>query len=167
MPKWTKGNSGYAGKGKGQGKSDLPTDIPARYDEAFLEEMDARSEVYKMMSQRLLSLVTSLGGLDGLSYQERSLCKRAIHLERLIEKRELTLAINGTIDEPGYFNAINALSGLYTKLGLKRRAKQISLRDYLNHANKPEPPSAPSPAPSGSQPFHREDANGKQRIDDQ
>ena len=79
---------------------------------------------------------------DGLSYQERSLCKRAIHLERLIEKRELTLALNGAVDEPGYFNAINALSGLYTKLGLKRRVKQLSLKDYLN-SSKTEPPSAP------------------------
>lgn len=148
MPKWTKGNSGYAGKGKGQGKSDLPTDIPARYDEAFLEEMDARSEVYKMMSQRLGALVTSLGGLDGLSYQERSLCKRAIHLERLIEKRELTLALDGTIDEPGYFNAVNVLSGLYSKLGMKRRTKLISLKDVLSQ----------QPAPSGPQP--KEDPNG-------
>lgn len=141
MPKFEKGNRAYLGA-TGQGKSDLPTDIPARYDEAFLEEMDARSEVYKMMSQRLLSLVTSLGGLDGLSYQERSLCKRAIHLERLIEKRELTLALDGAIDETGYFNAINVLSGLYGKLGLKRRAKTLSLKDYLN-SSKTEPPSAP------------------------
>lgn len=140
MPKWTKGNSGYAGKGKGQGKSDLPTDIPARFDEAFLEEMDARSEVYKMMSQRLGALVTSLGGIDGLSYQERSLCKRVIHLERLIEKRELTLALNGTIDETGYFNAVNVLSGLYSKLGLRRRVKQISLKDVLSQQPAPSEP---------------------------
>lgn len=154
MPKFEKGNRAYLGA-TGQGKSALPTDIPARYDESFLEEMDARSEVYKMMSQRLRSLVISLGGSDGLSYQERSLCKRAIHLERLIEKRELTLALNGTIDEPGYFNAINVLSGLYSKLGLKRRVKMVSLRDVLSQ----------QPAPSGPQP--KEDLNGKQRIDDQ
>lgn len=161
MPKFEKGNRAYLGA-TGQGKSDLPTDIPARYDEAFLEEMDARSEVYKMMSQRLLALVSSLGGASELSYQERSLCKRAIHLERLIEKRELTLALDGAVDEASYFNAVNVLSGLYSKLGMKRRSKQISLRDYLTA--KPEPPAAPSPAPSGLQTFHREDGNGKQRI---
>jgi hypothetical protein len=81
-----------------------------------------------------------------LSYQERSLCKRAIHLERLIEKRELTLALDGAVDEASYFNAVNVLSGLYSKLGMKRRSKQISLRDYLT--TKPEPQTtAPSPAP--------------------
>ena len=131
MPKFEKGNKAYLGA-SGQGKSNLPTDISARYDEAFLDEMDGRSPVYKMMSQRLFSLVTSLGGIDGLSYQERSLCRRAIHLERLIEKRELTLALDGTIDESGYFNAINVLSGLYSKLGMKRRTKSISLKDVLN-----------------------------------
>ena len=137
MPKFEKGNRAYLGA-TGQGKSDLPKDIPERFDEAFLEEMDARSEVYRMMSQRLGALVTSLGGLDGLSYQERSLCKRAIHLERLIEKRELTLALDGTIDEAGYFNALNVLSGLYSKLGFKRRVRTISLKDVLNQQPQPK-----------------------------
>lgn len=136
MPKFEKGNRAYIGA-KGQGKSDLPRDIPARYDEAFLDDMDGRSPVYKMMSQRLFRLVTSLGGIDGLSYQERSLCKRAIHLERLIEKRELTLALDGTIDEAGYFNAVNVLSGLYSKLGMKRRSKTISLKDVLSQQTTP------------------------------
>ncbi len=139
MPKFEKGNKAYL-KASGQGKSNLPTDISTRYGEAFLDEMDGRSPVYKMMSQRLFSLVTSLGGIDGLSYQERSLCKRAIHLERLIEKRELTLALDGTIDEPGYFNAVNVLSGLYSKLGMKRRTKTISLKDVLNQRSAPSGP---------------------------
>ena len=124
-----------------------PTDVPARFERNFLDSMDGRAEIVRTLRQRLGALVSDLGGLDSLSYQERSLCKRAIHLERLIEKRELTLAHGGTVDESGYFSAINVLNGLFSKLGMKRRSKQISLKDYLNAAKKPEP-EAPPPAPS-------------------
>ena len=120
-----------------------PTDVPARFERNFLDSMDGRAEIVRTLRQRLGALVSDLGGLDSLSYQERSLCKRAIHLERLIEKRELTLAHNGTIDESGYLSAINVLNGLFSKLGMKRRSKQISLKDYLSH--KPEPQPAPQP----------------------
>ena len=135
--------------GKRGMKSEKETDVPARHTPGFLEDMDGRTEVSRTLRQRLAALVSDLGGLDALSYQERSLCKRVIHLERLIEKRELSLAHNGIIDESGYFVAINVLNGLFTKLGLKRRAKTLSLKDYLNA--KPEPQLAPSSAPSGPQ----------------
>ena len=49
-----------------------------------------------------------------------------------------------------YLSAINVLSGLYSKVGMKRRAKTLSLKDYLS--NKPEPQLAPQPAPLGPQP---------------
>ena len=140
--------------GKQGMKSEKETDVSAKHTPGFLEDMDGRTEVSRTLRQRLGALVSDLGGLDALSYQERSLCKRVIHLERLIEKRELSLAHNGIIDESGYFVAINVLNGLFTKLGLKRRAKTLSLKDYLNA--KPEPQLAPSPAPSGPQP--KEDA---------
>ena len=156
MPKFTKGNRAYVGA-KGQGKSTLPSDVPARYEEGFLDSMDGRRPIPRQLKQRFGELVSGLGGLDGLSYQEQSLCKRAIHLERLIEKRELTLAHNGTVDESGYFNAINVLSGLYSKLGMKRRRRIVSLKDYLNA--KPEPPEAPQPAPS-PEPQPKENDNG-------
>ena len=129
--------------GKRGMKSEKETDVQAKHTPGFLEDMDGRTEVSRTLRQRLGALVSDLGGLDALSYQERSLCKRVIHLERLIEKRELSLAHNGSIDESGYFVAINVLNGLFTKLGLKRRAKTLSLKDYLN---------APQPAPSGPSP---------------
>jgi len=146
MARWSKENRGYAGPGKGQGKSSLPIDVPRRYEEGFLEEMDGRGEVVKLLRQRLAQLTGDLGGLDGLSYQERSLCKRIIHLERQLDKKELSLAHDTPIDESSYYNAINALSGLFAKIGLKRRAKLVnSLSAVLNAAKQPEPQPAPQP----------------------
>lgn len=134
-----------AGK-KGQ-KSEKETDVPARHTPGFLEDMDGRTEVSRILRQRLGALVSDLGGLDNLSYQERSLCKRIVHLERLIEKDELSMAHNRAVDKHAHFAALNTLTGLFHKIGMKRRAKQISLKDYLN---------AQQPAPSG--PLPKEDA---------
>ena len=131
--------------GKQGMKSEKETDVSAKHTPGFLEDMDGRTEVSRTLRQRLGALVSDLGGLDALSYQERSLCKRVIHLERLIEKRELSLAHNGIIDESGYFVAINVLNGLFTKLGLKRRAKILNLKDYLANSQQPAP-SGPSPS---------------------
>ena len=144
MPRWTKGNSGYAGKGKGQGKSALPTDVPVRYDEGFLDELDGRAEVTRTLRQRHGALVGDLGGLDCLSYQEQSVCRRIIHLERLIERQESILLQGGSVDLNYYLSAVNCLSGLLSKIGLKRKAKQLSLKDYLCANNKPEPHPAPT-----------------------
>lgn len=138
--------------GKPGQKSEKASEVAKRYRENFLDAMDGRAEVTRTLRERLGGLVSDLGGFDGLSYQERSLCKRIIHLERLIEKDELTLAHNGTIDRHVHFAAVNVLSGLYSKIGLKRRAKTLSLKDYLN---KPEPAPASQAPPS-----IKEDSNG-------
>ena len=130
------------------GKVEKPTDVEARYQEDFLLHLDGRVRVAKSLRERLGALVSDLGGHDSLSYQERSLCKRIVHLERVIEKYECTLAHGGTVDMHLYLSAINVLSGLYSKVGMKRRAKTLSLKDYLN---------AQQPAPSGPHPS-KEDA---------
>src|SRR5215472_2092246 len=120
-------------------KSEKPSEVSKRYRENFLDAMDGRAEVTRTLHERLSALIADLGGLDNLSYQERSLCKRIIHLERLIEKDELTLAHNGPIDRYAHFAALNSLSSLFGKLGLKRRARNISLKDYLSTKPEPDP----------------------------
>lgn len=116
---------------KGQ-KSDLNTEVSTRFSETFLDALDGRVRVARTLRDRLRGLTNDLGGVNGLSYQELSLCKRAIHLERQLEQFERTLAHGGTVDYTQYYSMINVLSGLFSKVGLKRRAKQIpSLSDYL------------------------------------
>ncbi|TKB74288.1 MAG: hypothetical protein E8D46_10155 [Nitrospira sp.] len=96
------------------------------------------------LRDRLHALTADLGGWSSLSYQEQSLCKRLVHLERLVELKELKLAQGGRLDENLYFNAINSLSGLLTKIGLKRRVKVVSLTDYLNNKPANEPKATPT-----------------------
>ena len=96
-----------------------------------MAEMDGRTLVARELRDRLHALSADLGGWNSLSYQERSLCRRVIHLERLTEQKELKLAQGGRLDENLYFNCINSLSGLWSKIGLKRRVKILALTDYL------------------------------------
>jgi len=118
-----------AGK-RGQ-RGTKPIEVGSQYNPRFLEELDRRSMVAKQLKERLRLLMTDLGGWRDLSYQEQSLCQRAVHLERLIETKELALAAGQAIDENKYTNAICALSGLLSKLGMKKRVKVLSLHDYL------------------------------------
>jgi hypothetical protein len=121
-----------------------PNEVPARYHTGFLEAMDGRVEAVRTLRQRLSQLMTDLGGERDLSYQEKSLCRRIVHLERLIERREMSMAHGGTVDESVHLASINSLCALFGKIGMKRRAKTIQLSDYLKNKHQD------NPAPQGS-----------------
>jgi hypothetical protein len=126
--------------GKPGQKSEKATDVSGPYDPT--QEVDGRSVVGRTLRDRLRGLVSDLGGLTNLSYQELSLCKRITHLERLLERQESILAHSGSVDLNCYYSAINTLSGLFSKIGMKRRARKIqSLEDYLKR-------STPAPGPA-------------------
>ena len=111
--------------GKQGAKSDKATEVPDRYDHDFMAQLYGRVKVARTLRDRLRALTNDLGGTSALSYQELSLCKRAVHLERLIEKREATLAHGGTLDENSYYSALTTLSSLFAKVGYKRRPKVV------------------------------------------
>ncbi len=118
--------------GKRGQKGTGSTEIADRYSADFLEELDGRVRTAKTLRQRLRALIADLGGESELSYQEMSLVKRCIHVERLLERRESTLAHGASIDDQAYFSGITTLSSLFTKLGLKRRAKPVqTIEQYL------------------------------------
>jgi hypothetical protein len=120
------------------------TDVANRYHGAVLDELDGRVRLARTLRERMRALTNDLGGINDLSYQEVSLCKRCVHLERLLEKKEATLAHGGTCDESTYLNAINALSGLYSKLGLRRRARVLpTLREYVTAQRQAAPTMTP------------------------
>lgn len=144
MPQFTKGNTAYLAA-TGQGQSDLPKDVPPKFVEGFLDELDGRAEIVKTLRRRFRALINDLGG-DGLSYQEKSLAKRAVHLERVIEKTEAILVRGGTVDMNVYLSCINIFTGVLNRLGMRKRAKTLSLKDYLTHVNNPAP-SEPQPQP--------------------
>ena len=112
-------------------KSTLLTEVPESYQEDFLAGMDRRSRVARVLRQRLVELQTDLGGADSISYARRSLCKRAVHIEAVIEAKEEALARGDEVDLGPYVQAVNSLIGLYKTLGLERCARDVSLGEYL------------------------------------
>jgi len=115
---------------KGQ-HSNLLTVVPPRNADDFLAAMDRRCKAAKMLTARLYSLMQDLGGIENLSYQQRSLCKRAVHLEGIIETWELEMTEGKSVDVSVHTQALNSLIGLYRHLGLKRVARDVRLKDVL------------------------------------
>jgi hypothetical protein len=105
------------------------TQIPPKYTPDWLDKMDGRTTVAKIVRDRLDSLHNDLGGIDGLSYQKKSLCKRAVWLEAVIESQELALAKGEDVDQGKMTQATNSLIGLFRVLGMERQARQV---DDLN-----------------------------------
>jgi hypothetical protein len=132
--RWTKGQSG-----RKRGTVTRSTDIP-EWGNTTLDQMDQRGRVVRAMRQDLNALHSDLGGLSNISVMEKILCEKIVQLKRLTEKKEALMLQDQQIDEGAYVNAVSCLSGLVSKLGLKRRAKQIhSLSAVLNAAKQPAP----------------------------
>ena len=108
------------------------TDIPQQYTPDWLEKLDGRTAIARAVNERLAALLSDLGGADCLSYQRRSLAKRAIWTEALIEQTEAALARGEEVDVGRMTQANNSLIGLYKALGLERAARDVpDLQTYL------------------------------------
>ena len=106
--------------------------VPNRYSADWLEKLDGRTAIARAVNERLAMLESDLGGRDAMSYQQRSLAKRAIWTEALIEQQESAVARGEEIDQGRLTQAVNSLIGLYKTLGLERRAREVpDLQSYL------------------------------------
>ncbi|MCG5527344.1 MULTISPECIES: hypothetical protein [Halorhodospira] len=107
-------------------------EVPQQFAQDWIQKLDGRTKLAQAVRQRLDALQADLGGPGALSYQERSLCRRALWLEALIEQREAALARGEPIDEGSHTQSINALMGVWKALGLKRRSRDVpDLQTYL------------------------------------
>lgn len=114
------------------GTQSKSAEIPGRYSADWIERLDGRTSIAKAVSERLHALTNDLGGVESLSYQQRSLCKRAIWMEAIIEQQEAELARGGEVDQGRLTQAVNSLIGLLKTLGLERRAREVpTLHDYI------------------------------------
>ena len=77
------------------------------------------------MRDRFVALTNDLGGVDRLSYAQRSLCERALWLEFWLASQERSLAAGSEFDAGKWTQACNALQGIFTKLGLKRVPRDV------------------------------------------
>ena len=106
--------------------------LPERFESGWLAKMDTRMALVRELRARLDALATDLGGMDALSYQERSLCERAIFVEYLLAKQERELIEGAEFDQGAWVQSVNALSGLFNRLGLQRRQQDVpSLQTWI------------------------------------
>lgn len=110
-------------------KHDNAATIPNRFEPRFWESGDGRCSVIKELRRRYDELIADTGA-D--SFQKRLLCQRAIFLAVQIETLEITAAEDGRLEIGSYTQAVNALSGLLSKLGLEKRdVCQTTLDTYV------------------------------------
>lgn len=104
-------------------------EIEANADQLFRQ--DGRTVLVRELRQREAVLTADLGGRENLSYQQKSLCRRAVYLEGLCESLEAKIVKGQAIDISEYTLLTNALRILYMTLGLHRKAKELDLHGYL------------------------------------
>ena len=106
--------------------------LPDSYTHDWLERLDGRTRLAQAVRARYDALTNDLCGHASLSYQRRSLAKRALWQEAVIEQMESALARGEDVDLGRMTQAVNSLQGLYKTLGLDRVAKDVpNLSDYL------------------------------------
>ena len=114
-------------------KSPVLATIPDRYSPDFAERLDGRTSIAKAILGRIEAIETDLGGADALSHARRSLIRRVVWLEAIVEHSEQRLAGGEGIDLGGHTQAINTLIGLYRLLGLERRQRPVkTLREVMS-----------------------------------
>lgn len=115
--------------------SQLPTLLPARYEQGFAWKLHRRCKVARRIAADLFELWQDLGGVDNLSAQKRWLCERVVYLRRrCVEYESAVLAGTKPPMEAGvYSNHVNVLQGYLRTLGLERQAKPArTLRDVMD-----------------------------------
>jgi hypothetical protein len=117
--------------------------IPDKYSPDFAERLDRRTVIAKAIVGRIESIETDMGGADSLSHARRSLVRRVVWLEAIIEHSEQQLATGKAIDLGGHTQAINSLLGLYRLIGLERRLRPTETLRDLMYRDDPDPQPAP------------------------
>jgi len=117
-----------------QNNTDSPKERPVsvKFANGWLDGLDGRLGLARELRQRFKTLTNDLGGSDSLSYAQRSLCERALWLEYWLATQEKDLANGGEFDVGKWVQAANSLQGIFYKLGLERKAKDVpSLQDWI------------------------------------
>ena len=93
----------------------------------FWEDQDGRSVIVREIRERVEALKRDCGAE---SYQQRSLCQRAIFIELQLESLEIIATAGGSVDMGSFTQMVNCLQGIYGKLGLKKQMKSFDLQAY-------------------------------------
>lgn len=111
--------------------------VPSKFQPGWLDALDSRTAIARQMRERYAALTNDLGGVDALSYAQRSLCERGLWLEFWLSQQERELAEGGDFDVGKWVQAANSLQGIYSKLGLERKAKDVpDLQTWMKERGK-------------------------------
>jgi len=107
-------------------------DIPTQFEQGWLDQLDGRMNLAKNLRSKYETICADLGGRDSLSYMQKSLIERALWLETWLARQEQELAQDADFDVSRWIQAANSLQGIYSRLGLERKARNVpDLRSYL------------------------------------
>lgn len=122
--------------GKAGAKSDLLRALPVKYGQDFASVIDGRCRLGREVRDRVTALMQDLGGIDTLSHAQRSLCRRAIWLELVVQQDEARIDEGGGIDIGPHTQLVGSLLAIYRALGLRRQAHNVTLRDVLDRGKR-------------------------------
>jgi len=88
--------------------------------------LDKRTALAQVMRERYRAFTDDLGGADSLTYAKRSLVERVLWLEYWLAQQERALAQGQEFDVGRWTQAVNALQGILSKLGLERQDKDFT-----------------------------------------
>ena len=100
---------------------------PKKFNTGWRAELDKRTALAQVMRERYLEFTDDLGGADSLTYAKRSLVERVLWLEYWLAQQERALAQGQEFDVGRWTQAVNALQGILSKLGLERQDKDFTM----------------------------------------
>ena len=98
-----------------------------KFTTGWRSELDKRTALAQVMRERYLEFTDDLGGADSLTYAKRSLVERVLWLEYWLAQQEGALAQGEEFDVGRWTQAVNALQGILSKLGLERQDKDFTM----------------------------------------
>lgn len=109
------------------------TEPPQKYTQGWLADLDGRYGLARELRQRFATVCDDLGGEPELSYFQKSLVERALWLEYFLTRQERKLLqADEEFEASRWIQACNSLQGIYSRLGLHRKAKDVpTLQSYL------------------------------------
>ena len=117
--------------------------LPARYKVGFLQRLDGRCELTKVLSSAFDEVTADAGGVENLSHTKLCLIERFVFLEYVLRQWENRITLNPKKSGKllsRWVQGLNSLTGLARTIGLERRARKIeSLESYVLEKSNAKP----------------------------
>jgi hypothetical protein len=86
----------------------------------------------RRMSDIYREIVSDLGGAQGMSEAQRQIARRAAVLAVACEQLEAEFLVSGSLDVATYAVLTDRQGRAFTRLGMKRHARQVNAQDWIN-----------------------------------